>query len=858
MKNIIRSCFTSSTFLLFLLTITILPASCQTEDSDPNRGKENMATFLLEFSGSPRVDSENARTSLTRAGLEDDIHSVDVLSFRVDPADPTNIKKGTFFYRAQGTYNAATQAVQVQLITDPTAQTLVVVANARTQVNTLGAALGEAKENVMSRFLISSAADGSPNLAAGMPMWGEIPAQVINDTYGGGTPPTVKMLRSVSKFTLNCSNVSSHHFFSSINEVRLYNYRQKGRVTPDNYHVGNASVIAPTIPTGADVSPGNFQTLIASSSPSNAIAEGTQRSFYLFETNSKAKVSGNNKENATCLVVHITFATSVKGQALLNAGYPSDGYYRIDFKNYSSGDYLDIYRNYDYQITVEDVEGLPAATADEAYKGNHSLKCKIVPWNLVNENIEAKEDKSLRLSNAVFTFPGDPTVSGETMGTQTLTVSTKNTGGWRIENIPSWLNVSQTSGADGVSTNINLIVGVNPGRSARTASVNIIAGRLTCQLKISQPDPCGSAGQPKRMRIGNNDYYTYRIGGQCWMLENSREGTPDNILPPLPGKTEQRYLWSGDNFVIPSKTGIPATWRIPLYTDVHTLRLGLYNDAIAEKLLQKWSQPGVLAQFPTHDPHGEIVGPWPDRQPLHFYQGNMPVWETRQLPRFLSYAWIQQDNISAFWSHQFINNPALHTGVQGIQAADGSWGYFYLARMPIVIHNRRSDQYSSSLGHASNIALRPLGNVWGRVKDLLKIHETVRSDNGAQVPLSNGISGLDWINGLVVMKPLNSGRYWDAPYYDMPWRQTAGTAFYNAALLVVSPPLSLFTSSVQYARPPKVPSTNEGEFQSYPGVTDFNSAPTTRMLSVNPDLVSRTGLYAYLGNRLPLRFVRND
>ena len=103
--------------------------------------------------------SSETRAPLTRAIDENGINTVDVLSFKVDPADPTNIKKGTFFYRAQGTYDIGTQTVRVQLMGAPEHQTLVVLANVREQVNTLAAAFGEQKEGVMNRLAFDVGTD---------------------------------------------------------------------------------------------------------------------------------------------------------------------------------------------------------------------------------------------------------------------------------------------------------------------------------------------------------------------------------------------------------------------------------------------------------------------------------------------------------------------------------------------------------------------------------------------------------------------------------------------------------------------------------------------------------------------------
>lgn len=158
--------------------------------------------------------------------------------------------------------------------------------------------------------------------------------------------------------------------------------------------------------------------------------------------------------------------------------------------------------------------------------------------------------------------------------------------------------------------------------------MNLVAGNLTYKIHLSQPDACGKNGVPKKMRIGNNDYYTHRFGGsngQCWMLENSREGTPDHTLSALPGG-HPRYLWNGINFASPEKIGLPAGWAAPTYTDVYNLRKATFPDGAGtgRQLWLQWQKdPGVVAYFPTYDANGPLVQPSPDWD--RYYNGELPT-----------------------------------------------------------------------------------------------------------------------------------------------------------------------------------------------------------------------------------------
>ncbi|WP_418987725.1 BACON domain-containing protein [Bacteroides heparinolyticus] len=815
--------------------------------------KTNAAKQAAEMDA---LQSPDTRAPMTRAVDETEIRTVDVLSFKADASEPNNIKKGTFFYRSKGVYTQISPGqgkVEVKLISFPEAQTLVVLANVREQVDALGAAFGEQKEEVMKRLLLPATADGTPDFTNGMPMWGELPAQTVNESYGQTVAgaPTVTMIRSVVKFTLTPVDPPVTHGFE---KIHVYNHRTGGRVSPDNYDNAGFKVLAPTVPAGATAAAGNN---INTNIP--YFMTGDQKSFYLFESDSHNKVTATSALEATCLVL------AIKSTKLPAA--TAYGYYRIDFKDYNTGRYLDLLRNHDYRIEVESVEGLPANTPDEAYKGQHTLKCRIVPWNEVQEEVKVAGNKRLTVDKRVFQFPGDPNVAGETGGTQTLTLSTENTGGWRIDGKPDWVNLSQTSGADGTPATVTLSVGVNPGRTDRTAVMNLVAGNLTYKIHLSQPDACGKNGVPKKMRIGNNDYYTYRFGGQCWMLENSREGTPDNILPALAGQSVQRYLWHGYNFFDDTKNGRPAGWRVPLYTDVLHLGKAMYANATENSIWQQWQkQPGVIAYYPTADAYGDVVGPWPGRRAEHFYQNNMPAWETRQLPRMVSYTWKEQGSISAFWVHQPISDVSMHSGVQTIPAASAN-GTAYMARIPVVTEPISNPDQSCLRPATTIVEPNQRGrNVWERARGLLQTYETVDATTGAQRSINNDYL---WQDFLVRMRPFNSGKYFPAPYNDMPWRQAAGSAFYQAAINSVFPFVNIFqvthtSATYNYFLSKTKLSTGEYESDFYPGIKQLTNQypyhldkPYFLHSLFNP-FNGQQGLGAYLENRCPIRFVRAD
>ena len=818
------------------------------------------------------MDAGTTRAPMTRAVNETDIQTVDVLSFKVNPSDPTNIKEGTFFYRSKGTYTQTTPGqgrVEVKLMGSLEAQTLVVLANARTQVDALGAAYGEQKEAVMNRLTLDVETEAAPDFTNGIPMWGELPNEMVGEGFSpSGAPKEVTMIRSVAKFTLvNPPQSDPKGFFFYYDELRLYNYRNKGRIAPNNYNRTDNKVNTPTMPAGAHLPRGTFVQLNSEISPGRiGIYEGKQKSFYLCEVDNTVRPSGGNALDDLCLIVYV----KSHGTGFIPPKPQGNGYYRLDFKDYGTGVRMDILRNHEYKIQVESVEGLPADTPEEAFKGNHTLKCRIVPWNEVQEEVKVEGNKRLTVDKRVFQFPGDPNVAGETGGTQTLTLSTENTGGWRIDGKPDWVNLSQTSGADGTPATVTLSVGVNPGRTDRTAVMNLVAGNLTYKIHLSQPDACGKNGVPKKMRIGNNDYYTHRFGGpngQCWMLENSREGTADAELPPLPGRTHKRYLWNGWNAVRRDKAGFPAGWDIPTYMDVYNLRKTTFSDGTGTGIgTEKWfwlqwqKDPGVLSYHPAFDGNGPVVNPSPDwssiggRTSDKFWPGDYQNWEYRRLPRLASYIRKQQDNISAFWSYQNCTNPSMNSGVQEIPAANGQKMHAHVGRMPIVTVNIGiPNKYQSCIHIATT--LREPGthmNAYERASDWLTLHWWVNPDTGDN--WSWGYNGPWGKKGL--LRKATSSHGWFGPS-DMPWRLTS-SHFYDVMIERDGATFAdLFVGGQHYYKPKNSGSTYEYNF--YPGANElFDYNPSLPGANYNLDFKNQTGLGAYMENLLPLRFVRRD
>lgn len=450
----------------FLGLLLVMAAACTRERMTEPPVPDTEAVLLLDFNFPHSPASAPAPALRAAIGETDEttIHSVDVLSFLVDPADPTNIQKGTFFYHASGQYDPVTNKVKVMLNVYPQGQTLVVLANVHSQVMALHAHTGEDKEAVMSRLRVPAVMssippldpngqpwDGGmmqsaftvtngmiPDFTGGMPMWGELPNQVIDRNYAA-TPRTVTLIRPVAKVT-----IKSAPEIEPIADIRLFNPRTDGRMSPDNLDASNLlqpKVFTPTVPTGATPASGSSITCDMRHgmySYTSWSYYNQDFSFYIFESDSKSKSQGD----VTGLVVG--------GQYMGHGGVQSFGYYRIDFKDYATGTKMDILRNHHYVITMPSTATVaPAATPEEAWRGNHVLHAKIEDWNLVDEQVKIKPKMA-----RVAVDKRDILFFAKKGEEQTLTITTEGTGGWKLTNIPNWITVvgDTEKNTDGTST----------------------------------------------------------------------------------------------------------------------------------------------------------------------------------------------------------------------------------------------------------------------------------------------------------------------------------------------------------------------------------------------------------------------
>ena len=144
--------------------------------------------------------------------------------------------------------------------------------------------------------------------------------------------------------------------------VRLYNFNDKAQVIPAEL---GGKVNKTTIPAGAVLQKGEARY--------NVVGNKLEYSIYMFETAQPA----NGHENRPCLVVGGKY----------NGG-TADKYYRVDLGTPKAGtgnkelDYLDILRNYSYEITVTKVSGEGHDTEQGALESKSAnMTAEVIPWD---------------------------------------------------------------------------------------------------------------------------------------------------------------------------------------------------------------------------------------------------------------------------------------------------------------------------------------------------------------------------------------------------------------------------------------------------------------------------------------------
>jgi uncharacterized protein (TIGR02145 family) len=125
------------------------------------------------------------------------------------------------------------------------------------------------------------------------------------------------------------------------------------------------------------------------------------------------------------------------------------------------------------------------------------------------------------------------------------------------------------------------------------------AQQVTLGVSVQDCFCCGSGGTAVPQTIGNNEYLThlYMTGSveRCWMVENSREGTPTRTTYPKKAAGERGFYYTWGAV---AQTACPAGWRVPSLKESEDLTFTLramVNNNNADNPRRFWSQEEHLA-----------------------------------------------------------------------------------------------------------------------------------------------------------------------------------------------------------------------------------------------------------------------
>lgn len=539
-------------------------SSCQLDETISLTDNGGVITIGLSVPGNEEKDY----VTYAMPADESTIENVAVLVFKTDTDDPTNVTKGTFLYRAAASYSRPDPSECILTIKQmDEAQTFVFIANAIEAVNNTSIAVGEDKADVLRKLLLNKSTAFDAATMTSIPMWGEVQNVTVND----GVFPTglsCKFYRMLAKINVSVNaNIPETDFL--LKSVRLYMPRQKGTLIPDNWGAYTSmgetmppdeAVSTPTEPAGAVPARKTNYTYTASANKVENI--------YSFESLNDTDPSLDPLDR-TCLVVGGWYKNDTSREY----------YYRIDLR---SGDtQLNILRNFIYNVTISDVGGKGVENPDDAYSGLSSIDASIESWNRVDGDVRVVGDH-LYVSNR---YPWRKINGSEVhSGSASLIVKTTDPDGWQwdeedeeTQTTLATFRVASTGGASNTMVDVSwtpddITVSDPTGRSGKAV---IISGNQKFTVYFMQDD-CGRLNVPLSQTIGENVYKTHRYGTDCWMVENSMEGSNKTEQPETEYRTNGSYYnWT---MAMQSNNACPSGWSLPDNDKWEILRDELNND----------------------------------------------------------------------------------------------------------------------------------------------------------------------------------------------------------------------------------------------------------------------------------------
>ncbi len=445
-----------------------------------------------------QMPASSPKTYAISAIDENRVNEIDVLAFKADAGKPSG---WAFAYSAQGTAITdvsesnpikAKKQFTVKLIKNPAEQTFVILANAREQLEALGAiATGADKNQLLARLVYANpgswnANNDKPENAPDknfepFPMWGETKETLTDATM---QITGIYMVRAIARMdvVLDEDVIDADNF--ELNEIYIYNSKNAGRVVPNPVNLESpVKVNAASEPAG---SINNTSPLIYNVPSSMKTA--FERTIYIFEAQGKAE---NQSSQATCLVVGGTYGTD-----------HAPTYYRLDFLKKADTDtyYRDILRNHWYRMNILSVSGSGYPTPEEAFNSKpFNMVAEIVEWDDGGMgNIVFDGQYLLKVSQDEFSFHREEKTGEEednVLYVYTDYTTTLGTSGWYVDKIVdaddgttpvTWLTLTPDHGDPLDKTKVILTFGNNNSGVQRSAVVWLAAGRMRYPVKVIQ------------------------------------------------------------------------------------------------------------------------------------------------------------------------------------------------------------------------------------------------------------------------------------------------------------------------------------------------------------------------------------
>lgn len=362
---------------------------------------------------------------------------------------------------------------------------IVILANSRAALTSILDDIqeGNSKESVLERLIVTNNTKWNTDASSGtympIPLWGEKTSVTIASETSHSVP--INLVRMMSKIDVALTTEIAKNNFK-LKSIRLYNYNNKGRITPASDNWNGESVIAPSIPNGAEKPENPEQNPLVYDNQAITIEDiACLNEIYAFEAS--AGSSSALQEN-TCLVI---------GGIYKDDNSPT--YYRIDFAQTTSTSitYLALRRNHHYKVDINEISGSGLTTPEEAFKALPvNIKAEVLDWDEVHmSDVVTDGQYLLTVSQGKFLFSKESRTT--TSEDNTLSITSDYPTGWSIDKVVgtantniTWLKTNKTNGATGETTEVSLILDENTTGYTRSGFIHLNAGRLTYVVEVVQ------------------------------------------------------------------------------------------------------------------------------------------------------------------------------------------------------------------------------------------------------------------------------------------------------------------------------------------------------------------------------------